>query len=258
VLASETESTNVSPPAGNAFALGLLWGAVGGAIGAATKLPLAGRVGLSPLLRRVLDAVVATLRPLAVVVLACTALALVGWLVQVGANAGDVRGGRSAATALIEETVFAAEHGIHLTALAAGVLFRPDATTSAVGLPFPVSEPNAIPDAGGAFRIFAYSDALPAYVFLPALVLLLCLVALGAVYAGFAAARAVNADQVPLAAAWGALTGPAWAVAMAVGLVAAGGLLHGDAGDGSAFGIFLLGGAVLGAAGGALSASRAG
>jgi hypothetical protein len=185
------------------------------------------------------------------VVLVCTAIALVGWLVQVGADAGDVRGGRSAPTALLEETAYAGEHGIHLTALAAGVLFRPDAATSALGLPFPVDEPLH----GGAFRIFAYADALPAYIFLPALVLLLCLVTLGALYAGFAAARAVGAGTPPAAAAWGAITGPAWAIAMAAGVVLAGGLLHGDAGDGSVFGIFLLGGALLGAAGGALSAS---
>ena len=253
VLGSETESTNVSPSAGNAFVLGLLWGVVGGALGAASSLPLRDLVRVPPAARQVLVAVVAALRPLCAVLVACTALALVGWLVQVGANAGDVRSGRSTVTALIEETAFAAEHGIHLAALAAGVLFRPDSTTSAVGLPFPVDAPNELPGADGAFRIFAYADALPAVVFVPALVVLLGLVGLGALYAGFAAARAAGARTLPLAAAWGAITGPAWAVAMAVAIVFAGGLLHGDAGDGSAFAIFLLGGAALGAAGGALS-----
>jgi hypothetical protein len=257
VIGGETESTSISPSVGNTFALGLLWGVVGGGIGAATRLPLADSVTFPPAIRPVFTAVGATLRPLAIVVLTCTAIALVGWLVQVGADAGDVRGGRSAPTALIEETAYLGEHGIHLTALAAGVLFRPDATTSALGLPFPVDEPNDLQGADGAFRIFGYSDALPAYVFLPALVLLLCLVALGALYAGFAAARAVDAASPPLAAAWGAVTGPAWAIAMAAAVVLAGGLLHGDAGDGSVFGLFLLGGALLGAAGGALSASGA-
>jgi zinc-ribbon domain len=257
VIGGETESTSISPPVGNAFALGLLWGVIGGAIGAATTLPLGEAVTVPPAARRAATAVTATLRPLAAVVLTCTAIALVGWLVQVGANAGDVRGGRSAPTALIEETVYLGEHGVHLTALAAGVLFRPDAATTALGLPFPVDDPNEIQGADGAFRIFGYADALPAYVFLPMLVILLCLVALGALYAGLAAARAVGADSPPLAAAWGAITGPAWAVVMAAAVVLAGGLLHGDAGDGSVFGIFLLGGAALGAAGGALSASGA-
>jgi hypothetical protein len=257
VIGGETESTSISPSVGNSFAIGLLWGVIGGAIGAATTLPLGEAVTVPPVARRVLTAVTAALRPLAAVVLACTALALVGWLVQVGANAGDVRSGRSAPTALIEETVYLGEHGVHLTALAAGVLFRPDAATNALGLPFPVDDPNQIQGADGAFRIFGYADALPAYVFLPMLVIVLCLVALGALYAGFAAARAVGATSPPLAAAWGAITGPAWAVAMAMAIVLAGGLLHGDAGDGSVLGIFLLGGALLGAAGGALSAAGA-
>ena len=41
VIGGESEATSISPSAGNAFALGLLWGVVGGLIGAATKLPLA-------------------------------------------------------------------------------------------------------------------------------------------------------------------------------------------------------------------------
>jgi hypothetical protein len=246
----------VSPSAGNTFALGLLWGVVGGLIGAATKLPLKDLVTLPPVVQRVLTAVIATLRPLAAVLLTCTAIALVGWLVQVGADAGNVRESRSAPTALIEETVFAAEHGIHLTALGAGAIFRPDAN-SALGLPFPVDDPSAIPGSDGAFRIFSYDDELPAYVFLPALVILLSLNALGALYAGFAAARALGADKPTSAAAWGAITGPAWAVAMAIAVLLAGGLFHGDAGDGSVFAVFLIGGALLGAAGGALSASGA-
>ena len=127
VIGGETEATNVSPSAGNTFALGLLWGVVGGLIGASTALPLKELVTIPPIVRRVLTAVAATLRPLAAVLLTCTAIALVGWLVQVGADAGNVRESRSAPTALIEETVFVAEHGIHLTALGAGAIFRPDA-----------------------------------------------------------------------------------------------------------------------------------
>ena len=90
--------------------------------------------------------------------------------------------------------------------------------------------------ATATFRIFSYDDALPAYVFLPALVILLSLNALGALYAGFAAARALGADTPTSAAAWGAITGPAWAVTMAIAVLLAGGLFHGDAGDGSVLG----------------------
>ncbi|MBE2315400.1 zinc ribbon domain-containing protein [Solirubrobacter sp. CPCC 204708] len=253
LIGGETESTQVSVSALSTLAVGVLWGLLGGAIGAASALPTRELITLSPVGARVLAAVRATLRPLAGVALVSTVLALAGWLVQIGANAGDVRSGRSTATALIEETVYAAEHGIHLTALSAGALFRPDAPAT-VGLPFPVEDPNALP---GDFRIFSYQDALSDAVFLPALVVLLCVITLGALYGGFAAARAAGAERPATAAAWGALTGPVWALAMAVAVVLAGGLFHGDAADGSVFGLFLVGGALLGAAGGALERVRA-
>ena len=91
----------------------------------------------------------------------CTALGLVGWLIQVARDAGGVRAGRSAPTALIEEAAFAGEHGIHLTALAAGARFTTDAN-GALGLPFPVADANDVPGRGGGFRIFSYDDAMPA------------------------------------------------------------------------------------------------
>jgi hypothetical protein len=157
-------------------------------------------------------------------------------------------------TALVEEASFAGEAGIHLTALAAGARFTADGD-GPLGLPFPVADAEQIPGRGGSFRIFSYDDALPGYVLLPALVLLIGLVTLAALYAGFAAARSTRATSLQGGAAWGAITGPAWALAMAILAVLAGGLLHGDADDASVFGIFLFGGALLGAAGGALAAS---
>jgi hypothetical protein len=255
IIGGDSDTTQIATPPGSAFALGLLWGALGGLIGAATKLSLGDVTARLPTpARRTLDAALATLRPLAAVLVTCTAIGLVGWLVQVGADAGGVRAGRSAPTALIEEAAFAGEHGIHLTALAAGARFTSDAN-GALGLPFPVADANDVPSRDGSFRIFAYEDALPAYVLLPALVLLMGLVAVGALYAGFAAARAVGSTSLQRGAAWGAVTGPAWAIAMAILVVGAGGLFHGDADDGSVFGIVLLGGALLGAAGGALAVS---
>jgi hypothetical protein len=255
ILGGESETTRISPSAGSAFALGLLWGALGGLIGAATKLPLGESIArIPPTVRTVGTATLATLRPLAAVLVTCTAIGLAGWLVQVGTDAGGVRNDRSAATALIEEAAFAGEDGIHLTALAAGARFRADAN-GPLGLPFPVADANDVPGSSGAFRIFSYDDALPAYVLLPALVLLMGLVALAALCAGFAAARAVKAGTLGTGAAWGAITGPAWAIAMALLVILAGGIFHGDADDASVFGVFLLGGALLGAAGGALSVS---
>jgi hypothetical protein len=169
----------------------------------------------------------------------------------VARDAGDVRANRSAATALIEEAVFAGEHGVNLTALAAGARFAADENL-ALGLPFPVEDYNEVPGPDGGFRIFAYDDQLPAYVLLPAMILLMALLALAALYAGFAAARAARAGSLAAGTAWGAITGPAWGLAMVVLVVLAGGLFHGDADDTS---VFLLGGALLGAAGGALAVS---
>jgi hypothetical protein len=174
----------------------------------------------------------------------------------VGADADDVRSGRSTATALVEEALFAGEHGVHLTALGAGARFAPDGP-GALGLPLPVADAADVPGDDGRLRIFSYDDALPAYVLLPALVVLMGLLVLAALYAGFAAARAAAAPTLLRGAAWGALTGPAWAIAMVLLTALAGGLFHGDADGGSVFGLFLVFGALLGAAGGALALSAA-
>ncbi|WP_028065143.1 hypothetical protein [Solirubrobacter soli] len=253
LIGGDSDTTRISTSAGGALALGLLWGALGGLIGAATVL------GLEDVLERVppgartaLDAALAALRPLAAVLIVCTALGLAGWMVQVARDAGGVRAGRPALTAAVEEAAYVGEHGIHLNALAAGARFTTDAT-GPLGLPFPVADANAVPSGDGGLRIFSYDRAIPTGVLVPAIVLLMGMVALAALYGGVSAARAVGATTRRRGALWGALTGPAWALAMAVLVVGAGGLLHGDADDASVFVIFLLGGALLGAAGGAIA-----
>ena len=255
IIGGNSATTNIDVSAGNAFALGILWGLVGGFIGAVTKIPLGTAIKAVPApAQTALTAVQTTLRPLAALLITCTAIALVGWLVQVGADVGDVRAGRSAPTALIEEAAFAAEHGIHLTALAAGARFRADAN-GALGLPFPVERAERrprrrrhVPDlrlqrraarvraAAGAVILIGPGDPRRA---------------LRRLHRRPLGRRAT----LPIAAAWGAITGPAWAIAMTLLALLAGGLFHGDADDASVFGVFLLGGALLGAAGGALSAS---
>jgi hypothetical protein len=208
------------------------------------------------IVRRILIAATATVRPLGALLIACSVLGLVGWLVQVGADVDDVRAGRSTTTALVEQALFVGEHGVHLAALGAGARFTADAN-GALGLPFPVDQAGDVPGRDGGFRVFSYTDAIPAYVFLPALVVLIGLLILAALYAGFAAARAVGAPTQALGAAWGAVTGPAWAIAMSILISLAGGLFHGDANGGSVFGLFLVFGAVLGAAGGVLAVGDA-
>jgi hypothetical protein len=259
VLGGNSEVTNVSPSAGSAFGLGLLWGVVGGLIGAATALPLDGMAEgrrLPAPVRAAATAAAATMRPLAALLIACSAIGLVGWIVQVGADVDSVRAGRSTATALVEEALYTGEHGVHLAALGAGARFTADAP-GALGLPFPVDQARDVPGRDGGLRIFSYSDAMPTYVLLPAIVLLMGLLILAMLYAGFAAARAVGAATTLHGAAWGAVTGPAWAIAMSILISLAGGLFHGNADGGSVFGLFLVFGALLGAAGGVLSVSAA-
>jgi hypothetical protein len=241
-----TASTRISVPVGTVFALGLLWGALGGLIGSVTALPPRFKV---PAVAR---AALVAVRPLAIVLAVCTAVGVLGWLVQLARDVGDVRADRSTFTALVEEAAFAVEHGVNMTALAAGARFRPDAL-GALGLPFPVADANAVPGPDGAFRVFAYDAALSGFDLLIALPFLMGVLALCAVYAGFATARAMRATSLASGAAWGAITGPTWALAMAILLILAGGIFHGDADDASVFGIFLLGGAALGTLGGALA-----
>jgi hypothetical protein len=258
VLGGDSDTTGISMSPAGAFGLGLLWGAVAGVAGAASALDLgtSDAAGDRPRVRAALAAAAAALRPLAAVLVACAALALVAWLAGVGAAVDDARGGRSAATALIEETAFVGDHGVHLAELGAGARFHTDGP-GALGLPIPVSQAGDVPGADGELRIFSYHDALPAYVFLPALIVVMGLVALGALYAGFAAARAARGRTMLAGAAWGALAGPTWAVAMVILNALAGGFFHGAAEGASVFGVFLLGAAVLGAGGGALALSGA-
>ena len=108
----------------------------------------------------------ATLRPLAALLVACTVIGLVGWLIQVAADAAGSAPAARPPIALIEETAYGVEHGVHLTALAGGARFRAD-SNGALGLPFPVERANDLPGDDGAFRIFAYHDVLPAYVCCP-------------------------------------------------------------------------------------------
>ncbi len=238
---------------GGAFGLGLLWGLLAALAAVVPALPPSAE--RSPLAATALAATAAALRPLAVVLVIFAALGLIGWLAQVGSAVDDVRLGRSAPTALIEEAAFAGEHSVHLAVLGAGARFRTDAE-GALGLPFPVDDPTAVPGSDGRLRIFSYSGPLPAYVVLPAIIVLMGLIALGALYAGFTAARAAGAATLPAAAGWGAITGPLWAVAMAIATALAGGAFHGEADGQSVVALYLLGGAVLGGAGGALAAPR--
>ena len=144
--------------------------------------------------RRVLDGRAATLRPLGALLIACSALGLVGWIVQVGADVDEVRAGRS--------TADGARRGVALRRRARRPPRRPRFRRALHGRrqrgarpALPGRPGRDVPGRDGGLRVFSYTDAMPAYVFLPALVLLFGLLILAALYAGFAAARAVGAAR---------------------------------------------------------------
>ena len=107
---------------------------------------------------------------------------------------------------------------------------------------------------GATYRLFDYRDGVSAIVFLLMLVLLVGLPLCGALLAGFTVARERAASTPLLAAAWGALVGPVWAITLALISALLQDTLFGHAQGESVFGIVLVLGALVGALGGYLAA----
>jgi hypothetical protein len=120
---------------------------------------------------------------------------------------------RSDAGAAIENVLFLPDFGIDTAGLALFAEF--DDSVLAVS-------DDAVPDfvkgldGEGHGRIFDYSGALPVYVFLPGLLILVASALLAGLYSGFATARRAGAPMQLLAAAWGAVTGIVWAIALVI------------------------------------------
>jgi ribosomal protein L40E len=245
---------------GAVFGLSLLWGVLGGATGAA--LAIRRRAGdderaLVPApARRYAAAVGAAARPLAfaLIVAAVAATIVVG--VQTVRDAGDLIGERSTVGAVIENSTFAIEHGVHSIALGTFAKFEPELLDISIYMPIPVTKAERVMSSEG-YRLFDYSDALPALLFIPGMVLLIALPLAAALYAGFAAARAAGATTALHGALFGATVGPVWAIAMvvlnALASKTADVPLFGRGSGDSVFGFVLLIGLVVGAAGGALA-----
>ncbi len=255
----------LAPGAGATLLAGLVWGALGGALGTRRgRLPRPAR---------------AVLAPLAAALAFTGVLGAAFWAVQGARDAGDLVGpGGSTALTIAETTLFAGEHAVHLAQLGTGVEFATQANpisrldASDTGertstLPLAVDDPDVlIGRAGETFRVFDLRDALPAAVFAPGLIVLVLGLGAVALYAGFVLARAMRPPSQPLAGAWGAATGSVWAVALtALSALAADRLTLDGAGapvtigllgapqGASTFWSVLLFGTVLGALGGILA-----
>ncbi|MGN6588376.1 MAG: zinc ribbon domain-containing protein [Solirubrobacterales bacterium] len=244
---------------GSVFLLGLLWGCLGGALGMLYVLARSGEAGtgtLSPRAARAVQVTWVTLRPLFIALLLVAALGTAIWVVQVmREDSYREFPPRSEGVAVVEQFAYAGDHGIDILPLGAGASERlagspaiPIATDQISDLP---SEPAA--DSASSYNLFDFSDTMPAWLFVPMLLVLIAIPALLALYAGFALVRLLGEPRRERAAAWGALVGPVWAVAMVLLEVLARKNVVGNPIGDSTFVAFLLGGAVLGALGGLLA-----
>lgn len=241
----------------SAVLLGIVWGAVGGLLGAYIAIrpelqagSLPGPAG--PLIGDVVRTIAAALRPLAVALAVMTAIAAIGWTVQT-LREQSLREGSSTLVATVDNAAFAVEHGVHWTELGALVQFRAVGDGgSAASFPVPIDRGPVKTNSSGGYRIFGFNQALATYEFIPLLILVIGIPLLLALNAGFAVARLRGASTPLEAAAWGALVGPIWAVAMVVLNAVIAKEFFGRANGGSVLGMFLLAGAVVGAIGGLL------
>jgi hypothetical protein len=248
--------------AGSVFLLSLLWGALGGLLGTLYALRAAGEPianPLPPVQARYAGLAWAALRPLLLALVAVGLLCSLAWVVQV-VRERDYRGSppRSTVIAIGEQVAYAGDHAIDTLPLGAGASERlsgyaavPIAPSRIFDLP-----DNPSVDSPSTYNLFDFNDTMPVYLFVPMLVALIGIVALLALYAGFAVARAAGERRPDRAVAWGAAVGPVWALTMVLlaALARKGVVGFGDPNGDSLFLAFLLGGALLGAMGGLLSA----
>jgi hypothetical protein len=245
---------------GSVFLLGLLWGAFGGFLGMLYVLRREGRAlseGLPERWTRILDLAWTLLRPLFLALLVVGVLGTAVWVVQViNEDAYREFPPRSTGVAVVEQVAYAGDHAVNILPLGTGADQKlagwpavPIAFDQFLDLP---SEPSA--DSASDYNLFDFNDTMPAYLFVPMLIVLIAIPALLALYAGFALVRRLGEQRRERAVAWGALVGPGWALTMVLlATLARKNIVGNPVGD-SLFVAFLLGGAVLGAVGGLLAA----
>jgi hypothetical protein len=213
----------------------------------ADRVPARGRVAAG--------AALTALRPLGLALLVTTALGTAIWIVDVASD-GDTRGSRSLPIALVDTALYAVDHGVHTFELGTLAAFeRRSLRPSALSLPLPADQPDKIiGTTSEPLRLFGYRDGASAVVFLLMLVVLIGIPVTAALYAGFVVAREREPGSPLLGAAWGALVGPVWAIALAIVNALLQDTLFGHAQGESVFGIVLVFGALIGALGGFLAA----
>ena len=247
---------DISASVGQAFGYGLLWALVGSLAGTLLAAPPAVDSERVPARGRAAGtAALTALKPLGLALLVTTVLGTAIWIVNVAAD-GDTRGSRSLPIALIDTALYAVDHGVHTFELGSLAAFeRRSLQPEVLALPLPAADPQEIlGNSSEPFRLFAYRDGVSAVVFLLMLVVLIGIPLTAALYAGFLVARERGATVPLLGAAWGAVVGPVWALVLAIVNSLLQDTLYGHAQGASVFGIVLVFGALIGAAGGLLAA----
>jgi len=215
-------------PVGSVLFLSLLWGALGGVLGTwvaiRRRAPETAIDVVPQALSAPLRAIATPLRALAVLLVVTGALALLYVELQTlrgaqsarAASAGTLDAGgdaeRSTAVALVENALSVADLAVATTGLGMFTAFQDPPLPAEFG----DSRLRETLGAGREERLFAYRDALPAYVFIPGLLLLIALPVALAVFGGFSTARRMDAPSPAVAVGWGALVGIVWALALVI------------------------------------------
>lgn len=250
---------------GLVFGLSLIWGSLGGALGMLLHLRKRGEgapVRLSPTAARLTGVGWSALRPLLLALAIVGALGTMAWVERVlNENLVLPFGARSTGAAVAEQVAYAGDHAIAILPLGAGANERLE---GAAALPIDgtdyeeLYDYDAPPDESSlppppSYDLVDFSGTMPTYLFVVALIVLIGVPALLALYAGFAVARQAGATRPGQAAAWGALVGPVWSLTMVLLTTLARKDVVGNPSGDSVFVAFLLSGAILGAVGGLLA-----
>jgi hypothetical protein len=218
LLAGE-QSVDPSPAA--VFFLSLLWGAVGGLLGAARAVGPGSLEALTarvpPRAARYVGLARLALRPLAILLVCAGILGIVAWTVQAARGEFSAKGGRSTLEALIENPLYAAEYAVGIASLGsmAKVQSPGEGEGAAVRYsPVPPEEHGSFDNFREQWRIFAFSGNWSTVTFILLLILAIGTPIVLAAYAGYVIATAAGAATPALGAAHGAIVGVVWAIAM--------------------------------------------
>lgn len=256
VVVALVVASDFNPSAGGAIVLGILWVGLGAAIGTAVALRREGIELAARLPARSLPPLrtaAAALRPLVLVLAVATVVGVGVAFVQTVRDEPSATGAGSITTSLVDYGLLSADMGVNYAILGAGAEFKASHPSP---VPLDSDELGAFEALDSGFRLFDLGSAMAPYTFVPLLLILVGLVALSALYAGFGVARAAGASSPAVAAGFGALVGPIWSIVAVLANAVHVKTVGAPDGD-SVFVVLLLGGAVLGALGGLLSSSSA-